>query len=171
MTETLSLETISTKLERIAELARKHPERSFSSLHHVIDLAWLREATQRVRKDAAVGVDGQSFTDYEVNLEANLQGLLDRFKLGTYVAPPVRRVHIPKGDGRTRPIGIPTLEDKILQRAVAMVLEAIYEQDFKSSSYGFRPGRSAHDALQALWDGLMACGGGIIIDADISEGV
>ena len=74
----------------------------------------------------------------EVNLEANLQGLLDRFKLGTYVAPPVRRVHIPKGDGRTRPIGIPTLEDKILQRAVAMVLEAIYEQDFKSSSYGFR---------------------------------
>jgi RNA-directed DNA polymerase len=169
MTETLSLETISTKLERIAELARKHPERSFSSLHHVIDLAWLREATQRVRKDAAVGVDGQSFTDYEVNLEANLQGLLDRFKLGTYVAPPVRRVHIPKGDGRTRPIGIPTLEDKILQRAVAMVLEAIYEQDFKSGSYGFRPGRSAHDALQALWDGLMACGGGIIIDADISD--
>jgi RNA-directed DNA polymerase len=119
MSETLSLESISTKLERIAELARKHPERAFSSLHHIIDVAWLREAMRRVRKDAAVGVDGQSFTDYEVNLEANLQGLLDRFKLGTYVVPPVRRVHIPKGDGRTRPIGIPTLEDKILQRAVA----------------------------------------------------
>lgn len=169
MTETLSLEDISTKLERIAELARKHPERVFSSLHHVIDVAWLREAMRRVRKDAAVGVDGQSYGDYEENLEANLQGLLERFKLGTYQAPPVRRVHIPKGDGRTRPIGIPTLEDKILQRAVAMVLEAIYEQDFKPDSYGFRPGRSAHDGLQALWDGLMDWGGGIIIDADIAD--
>ena len=144
MTETLSLGSISTKLERIAELAKEQPARVFSSVHHGIDMEWLREAMRRVRKDAAVGVDGQSWTDYEANLEGNLQGLLERFKQGTYVAPPVRRVHIPKGDGRTRPIGIPTLEDKILQRAVTMMLEAIYEQDFKPSSYGFRPGRSAH---------------------------
>jgi group II intron reverse transcriptase/maturase len=132
-------------------------------------MEWLREAMRRVRKDAAVGVDGQSWTDYEANLEGNLQGLLERFKQGTYVAPPVRRVHIPKGDGRTRPIGIPTLEDKILQRAVTMMLEAIYEQDFKPSSYGFRPGRSAHGALQALWNVLMEYGGGTIIDADIAD--
>jgi retron-type reverse transcriptase len=112
-------------------------------------------------------VDGQTWAEYEVNLEDNLQALLDRFKSGTYHAPSVRRVHIPKGDGRTRPIGIPTLEDKILQRGVAMVLEAIYEQDFMEGSYGFRPGRGAHDALQALWNGLMAFGGGFVIDADI----
>ena len=169
MTETLNSGDISTKLERIAELARKHPEWAFRSLHHVVDVEWLREAARRVRKDAAVGVDGQTWADYAANLEGNLQSLLDRFKAGTYYAPPVRRVHIPKGDGRTRPIGIPTLEDKILQRAVTMVLEAIYEQDFVSGSYGFRPGRSAHDALQALWNEQMAQGGGFVIDADISS--
>ena len=168
MAETLNSGNISTKLERIAELARNHPERAFTSLHHVIDVEWLQEAARRVRKDAAAGIDGQSWEDYAANLEDNLRDLLGRLKLGTYYAPPVRRVHIPKSDGRTRPIGIPTLEDKILQRAVTMVLEAIYEQDFVTSSYGFRPGRSAHDALEALWEGLMALGGGYIIDADIA---
>jgi group II intron reverse transcriptase/maturase len=168
MTETLDSGNISTKLERIAELARKHPERMFRSIHHCIDLEWLAEAARRGRKDGAVGVDGQTWTEYEAKLEDNLQSLLERFKSGAYHAPPVRRVHIPKGDGRTRPIGIPTLEDKILQRAVAMVLEAIYEQDFMDSSYGFRPGRGAHDALQALWNGSMAMGGGWVIDADIA---
>jgi RNA-directed DNA polymerase len=167
MTEPLNSGNISTRLERIAELAKKHPERSFRSVHHSIDLEWLEEAARRGRKDGAAGVDGQTWTEYEENLEDNLQALLDRFKSGTYHAPPVRRVHIPKGDGRTRPIGIPTLEDKILQRGVAMVLEAIYEQDFMDGSYGFRPGRGAHDALQALWNGLMAFGGGYVIDADI----
>lgn len=169
MPETLSSTNISTKIERIAELARKHPERVFSSIHHVIDMQWLREAARRVRKDAAVGVDGQTYAEYTADLEDNLQGLLNRFKAGTYRAPPVRRVHIPKADGRRRPIGIPTLEDKILQRAVAMVLEAIYEQDFKDCSYGFRRGRSAHDALQALWNSTMKLRGGHIIDADISD--
>jgi group II intron reverse transcriptase/maturase len=170
MQGTLSSENISTKLARIAELARKHPERSFSSLHQVIDLAWLREAAGRVRKDAAAGVDGQTWSDYapdETTLERNLEALQGSFKAGTYRAPPVRRVHIPKGDGRTRPIGLPTVEDKILQRAVAMVLEAIYEQSFKDCSYGFRPGRSAHDALESLWDGLMNLDGGFVVDADI----
>jgi group II intron reverse transcriptase/maturase len=136
MTETLSLGSISTKLERIAELAKKQPVRVFTSVHHGIDMEWLREATHRVRKDAAVGVDGQSWTDYEANLEGNLQGLLERFKEGTYVAPPVRRVHIPKGDGRTRPIGIPTLEDKILEYGGGTIIDADIADFFGRLDHG-----------------------------------
>ncbi len=117
-----------------------------------------------------MGVDGQTAAEYASDLEDNLQSLLDRFKSGTYKAPPVRRVHIPKGDGRkTRPIGIPTFEDKVLQRAVAMVLEAVYEQDFLDCSYGFRPGRSAHQALEALWQELMGMGGGWVLEVDIQK--
>ena len=167
MSETLSSGSISTKLARVAELARTHPERVFMSLHHVVDVEWLREAYGRTRKDAAVGVDGQTAEEYGANLEENLEGLLVRFRTGTYRAPPVRRVHIPKGDGRTRPIGVPTFEDKVLQRAVAMVLEAIYEQDFHPGSYGFRPRRSAHDALQALWESITSMGGGWVLEVDI----
>ena len=104
------------------------------------------------------------------NLEANLQSLLDRAKSGMYRAPPVRRVHIPKGDGKqTRPIGIPTFEDKVLQRAVVMALEAVYEQDFLDCSYGFRPRRSAHQALQALWDKTMDMKGGWVVEVDIAR--
>lgn len=169
MSETLSSGSISTRLARIAELARKHPERAFMSLHHVIDVAWLREAYRRTRKNAAVGVDGQTAEAYARDLEKNLESLLARFRTGSYRAPPVRRVHIPKGDGRTRPIGVPTFEDKILQRAVAMLLDAIYEQDFHPGSYGFRPGRGAHDALQALWDGLMSMGGAWVLEVDIQS--
>ena len=124
---------------------------AFTTLAHHIDVEWLREAYRRTRKDGATGVDGQTAEQYEEHLEDNLESLLDRAKSGTYRAPPVRRVHIPKGDGKsTRPIGIPTFEDKVLQRAVAMLLEAIYEQDFFDCSYGFRPRRSAHQALEAL---------------------
>lgn len=170
MSETLSSGSISTRLARIAELARKHPERAFASLHHAIDVEWLREAYRRTRKDAAVGVDGQSAAEYARNLEGNLAALLGRFRTGSYRAAPVRRVHIPKGDGRsTRPIGVPTFEDKILQRAVAMLLEAIYEQDFHPGSYGFRPGRSAHDALQVLWKELMSIEGGWVLEVDIQR--
>ena len=141
-----------------------------STLAHHIDLDWLREAYRRTRKDGAKGVDGQSAEQYAANLEDNLKSLLERAKSGAYRAPPVRRTHIPKGDGsETRPIGIPTFEDKVLQRAVAMVLEAVYEQDFLDCSYGFRPGRSAHQALEELRNGIMAMGGGWIVEVDIRK--
>ncbi len=108
----------------------------FTTLAHHIDIEWLHEAYRRTRKSGAVGVDGQTARGYAANLDANLRSLLERFKSGRYQAPPVRRVHIPKGTGReTRPIGIPTFEDKVLQRAVTMVLEAVYEQDFRDCSY------------------------------------
>ena len=162
--------SVSTKLQRIAKLASEAPTMVFTSLSHHIDISFLKEAYRRTRKDAAVGVDGRSAADYAENLEDNLQDLLDRFKSGRYRAPSVRRVHIPKGDGRkTRPIGIPTFEDKVLQRAVAMVMEAVYEQDFKDCSYGFRPGRSAHKALASLWKGLMNMNGGWVLELDIES--
>jgi RNA-directed DNA polymerase len=146
------------------------PEKAMTSLSHHIDLEWLREAHARTRKNGATGIDGQTAAEYEANLEANLQSLLDRAKSGMYRAPPVRRVHIPKGNGsQTRPIGIPTFEDKILQRVVVMALEAVYEQDFLDCSYGFRPGRSAHQALQALWDKTMDMKGGWVVEVDIAR--
>ncbi|HET9334640.1 MAG TPA: group II intron reverse transcriptase/maturase [Gemmatimonadota bacterium] len=138
-----------------------------TTLAHHIDIELLRQAFARTRKDGAAGIDGQTAEGYARELDENLRGLLDRFKSGTYRAPPVKRAHIPKGDGSTRPIGIPTFEDKLLQRAVAMVLEAVYEQDFRDCSYGFRPGRSAHQALQVLWDGAMAMNGGWLVEVDI----
>src|SRR5258708_7332569 len=162
-------ENISTKLLRIAELAKQMPSAQMRSLSRHIDVEWLIEAHRRVRKDGASGVDGQTAEEYAKNLESNLESLLDRAKSGDhYRAPPVRRVHIPKGDGsKTRAIGIPTFEDKILQKAAAMVLEAVYEQDFLSSSYGFRPGRGAHDALEAVRSQMMKLGGGWVLEADI----
>jgi RNA-directed DNA polymerase len=163
-------EIVFTKQQRIAELAKQSPEMGFTSLAYHIDLRWLYEAYLRTRPDGATGVDGQTAEDYATNLRANLQALLDRAKSGTYRAPPVRRVHIPKGtSGDTRPIGIPTFEDKVLQRAVVMVLEAVYEQDFLDCSYGFRPGRSAHQALDAVWQQTMKMQGGWILEVDIRK--
>jgi group II intron reverse transcriptase/maturase len=129
----------------------------------------LREAYRLTRKDGAPGVDGLRAAAYAENLEENLQSLLDRFKSGRYKAPPVRRVYIPKGSNpsKTRPIGVPTFEDKVLQRAVTMVLEAVYEQDFLPCSYGFRPGRSAHQAIGDLRSLLMEMEGGWLLEADI----
>jgi RNA-directed DNA polymerase len=170
MAGTPSLETISPKLQRIAERARAMPQAALTTLAHAIDLDLLEEAYRRTRKDGAVGVDGQTAEAYAEHLEANLRALLERAKSGTYRAPPVRRVHIPKAGGpSTRPIGIPTFEDKVLQRAVAMVLEAVYKQDFRDCSYGFRPHRSAHQALQALRQGLMDLGGGFVLELDIER--
>src|SRR5205814_3720873 len=156
MAGTPSPSPVSTRQQRLAELAQQAPQLGFTTLNHYLDLPWLLEAYRRTRKDGAAGVDGQTAADYEADLLGNLQGLLDRAKSGTYRAPPVRRVHIPKGTGtETRPIGIPTFEDKVLQRSVVMALEAIYKQDFLDCSYGFRPGRSAHQALEVLWQNLM----------------
>jgi len=162
MKETLGSESISTKLERIAKMAKSMPGVPLSTLAYHMDIAWLHEAYRRTRKDAAVGVDGQTAAEYEANLEANLRSLLDRAKSGDhYRAPLVRRVYIPKGGDSTkvRPIGIPSFEDKVLQRAVAMVLEAVYEQDFWDCSYGFRPGRSAHQGVRSVWKHAMDMGG------------
>ena len=168
MTGTTNPDPISTRLRQIAELARSKPHLVFTGLNHHLDAELLMEAYRRTRKSGAVGIDGETAEMYAKNLEANLQALATRVHTGQYRAPPVRRVHIPKGDGsQTRPIGIPTFEDKVLQRAVAMLLEAVYEQDFLDCSFGFRPGRSPHDALDALRAGAMQMGGGWVIDADI----
>jgi len=162
---------VSTKQQRIATLAKQSPEMGFTSLAYLMDLEWLREAWRRTRKNGAAGVDGRTAADYEANLEENLRSLLDRAKSGRYIAPPVKRVHIPKGGSKTetRPIGIPTLEDKILQRAVVMLLEPIDEHDFKDCSYGFRPGRSAHGALESLWKRTMDMQGGWVLEVDIRK--
>jgi len=150
MAETLRSGNVPTKLQRIAWLARTDRTRVFTSVVHAIDFEWVKEACRRTRKDGAAGVDGSTWADYAANLEANLRALAEKLSAGTYRPPPVRRVYIPKASGGSRPIGIPSFEDKIAQRAVAMLLEAIYEQDFKPCSYGFRPGRSAHQALEEL---------------------
>jgi RNA-directed DNA polymerase len=163
-------DSVFTKQQRIAELAKQMPQKGLTSLAHHIDVRWLHEAYLRTRPDGAVGVDGQTILDFNQNLGANLRNMLEQAKSGTYRAPPVRRVHIPKGTGsETRPIGIPTFADKVLQRAVVMALEPIYEQDFLDCSYGFRPGRSAHQALAALWQQTMAMGGGWILEVDIRK--
>lgn len=170
MDESPSSQDVSTKLERIARLAKEIRSTSLMTLAHHIDVDWLRESFRRTRKGGARGIDGQSAKEYAENLEDNLRALLDRAKSGRYRAPPVRRVHIPKGDGRqTRPIGIPTFEDKVLQRAVAMVISEVYEQEFHDFSYGFRPGRSAHDALRAIQNASWRMKGGWVVEVDIKQ--
>ena len=161
---------VSTKQQRIAELAKRRPQLSLTSLNHYLDLDWLGEAYQGLRKNSAPGQDGQTVGEYGEALESNLPSLLERAKTGRYFAPPVQRVHIPKeSGGETRPIGKPTTEDKLLQRAVAMLLEPIYEQEFLDCSYACRPGRSAHDALEALWCQSMAHGVQWILDVDSAK--
>lgn len=160
---------ISTRQGQIAELAKRSPGMAFTSLNHHLDMTWMKEAFRRTRKDGATGIDGVTAAAYEQDLEENLADLLERAKSGVYRAPPVRRVHIPKGSGsETRPIGIPTFEDKVLQRAIVMLLEPIYELDFLDCSYGFRPGKSAHQALEAIWKQGMPSGGWVL-DADLRK--
>jgi group II intron reverse transcriptase/maturase len=139
------------------------------SLHHVIDLDWMKEAYRLTRKDGAPGIDGVTAADYEVNLEARLLDLLERIKSGRYRAPPVRRAYIPKADGSQRMLGIPTFEDKVAQRAITMVLEAVYEEEFYPCSYGFRSGRSAHMALRNMQNVLWRKRLHWVIDLDIQK--
>ena len=150
MPNALTLEDMSPGLLKVVERAKDEPEGRFHSLAHLVDVPALTRAYRRARSDAAVGVDGVTKERYGHNLEANLQALHARLKTKRYRHQPIRRVYIPKGQGKMRPIGIAAFEDKLVQDAVREVLEALYEQDFLSCSYGFRPGRSAHDAVRTL---------------------
>jgi len=167
--DTLRSPTVSLKLYHLSEQAKKYPDRVFTTLHHLIDVDFLREAYNRTNKNAAAGVDKVTAQAYSEHLEANLRDLYQRYKEGNYVAPFVKRVWIEKEDKSQRPIGIPAFEDKILQRAVAMILSAIYEVDFYDHSYGFREKRSAHDAIKALRDCCIREKVSVVIDADISK--
>lgn len=167
MTNALTLEAMSPGLLKVVERAKREPEGRFNSLAHLIDVPALERAYRRQRADAAVGVDGVTKAQYGGNLETNLQDLHARLKAKRYRHQPIRRVHLPKAQGKTRPIGISAFEDKLVQDAVREVLEAIYEQDFLDCSHGFRPGRSAHDAVRIL--NRMVNGGEVrwIYEADI----
>jgi RNA-directed DNA polymerase len=166
--DTSRSQTVSTKLQQIAQQAVRYPSLVFMTLMHLIDVDFLREAYRRTSKSGAPGVDGVTAKEYAVDLEANLLDLHERMFSGRYIAPPVERVWIDKEDGKKRPIGKPTFEDKIVQRAVAMLLGAVYEQDFYNFSHGFRPNRNAHQALQLLKEQCVKMKVGWIVDADVS---
>ena len=155
-------------LERVRQAAAKDKKLRFTALlHHIYNRNTLRMAYFRLKKEAAPGVDGETWRHYGEELEGNLQDLSAKLKRGAYRAKPVRRVFIPKADGRQRPLGVPALEDKIVQRAAVEVLNAIYETDFLGFSYGFRPGRSQHQALDALYTGLLTRKVNWVLDLDI----
>ncbi len=165
---TQSREDAPSALERIRQAAKRDRKMRFTALlHHVYNPDRLREAYFALKRDAAPGMDGQTWQAYGETLEENLQDLSGRLKRGAYRAKPVRRAYIPKADGRQRPLGVPVLEDKIVQRATVEVLNAIYETDFLGFSYGFRPGRSQHNALDALYTGLLTKKVNWVLDADI----
>jgi group II intron reverse transcriptase/maturase len=160
--------SVLSALERVREAARKDRKQRFTTLlHHVYDVKRLRDAYEALKPDAAAGVDGETWQHYGEHLEANLVDLAGRLKRGAYRAKPVKRAFIPKADGRLRALGVPTLEDKIAQRAVVEVLSAIYEVDFLGFSYGFRPGHSQHQALDALYVGITQKKVNWVLDADI----
>ena len=165
---TPSREDALSALERVRQAARKDKETRFTALlHHIYNLETLRKAYSSLKKEAAPGVDGETWRHYGETLEDNLQDLSHRLKRGAYRAKPVRRAYIDKNDGRKRPLGVPVLEDKIVQRATVEVLNAIYETDFLDFSYGFRPGRSQHNALDALYTGLLTKKVNWVLDLDI----
>jgi group II intron reverse transcriptase/maturase len=166
--ETSSSPTVGTKLQRIAEQAIQYPEMQFTTLAHLLDQELLREAYRRTNKSSAPGCDGVTAADYAEHLDDNLRDLHERLRSGRYIPPPVERTWLPKDDGSQRPIGKPTFEDKIVQRAVSMLLEEIYEQDFHDFSYGFRRGRSPHQALHDLRERCRTMDVHWILDADVS---
>jgi len=160
---------VSTQLAQIAKKAQLDRKVRFTSLAHLLTPEFLKETWGMMNRHGASGIDGESTTQFECELEQRVQVICERLKDGAYRAPPVRRVEIPKGPGKTgtRPLGIPTVEDRLLQRAVARILEAIFEADFCDSSYGFRPGRSPHHALQALRLQLVTKKVSYVYEADI----
>jgi RNA-directed DNA polymerase len=160
---------VSQALERIRQAARRNRKEKFTALMHHISVDLLETAFLELRKAAAPGIDGVTWQDYEADLEGNLADLHDRVQSGTYRATPSRRVYIPKPDGGRRPLAVAALEDKIVQRAAVAVLNAIYEEDFLGFSYGFRPGRGAHDALDALSTAIDRAKVNFIVDADIAK--
>lgn len=164
----MSSQTVSPKLRELTNQAIDHPERVFTNLAHLMDVEFLREAYRRTKKSSAPGVDGVTAKEYAENLDANLAALHERMRSGQYKAPPVKRVWLEKPDGGRRPIGVPAFEDKIVQRAVAMLLETIYETMFHEFSYGFRRGRKPHDALEELRQKCIDTNTSTIIDADVS---
>ena len=168
MGDTPRSQTVSTKLQRIAEQARRYPQTVFTNLIHLVDVDFLREAHRLTRKDAAPGIDGVTPAQYSQNLEENLRDLHQRMREGRYVAPGVQRCWIIEDEGKERPIGITTYEDKIVQRSVVMLLSALYDQDFYDFSYGFIKGRSQHQALVELRNQCMENDINWIVDADVS---
>src|SRR3981189_304884 len=162
-------ESVSQALDRIRKVAKERKKEKFTALFHHLSLDLLEQAFFELKDNAAPGVDGLTWTDYETDLERNLEGLFSRLHRGAYRAMPSRRVYIPKPDGRQRPLAVTALEDKVVQRATAAILNAIYEEDFLGFSYGFRPGRGAHDALDALCVGITSRKVNFILDADIQS--
>ncbi|MBU6454402.1 MAG: group II intron reverse transcriptase/maturase [Cyanobacteria bacterium REEB67] len=158
---------MTTQLSKVAEKAKEEPKLRFNSLAHLLTPEFLRASWQMLNKRGAAGVDGETIRQYEANLEANVSRLHARLRAGQYKAPPVRRVEIPKGEGKVRMLGIPTVEDRLLQAAVARILNAIYEPIFLDCSYGYRPKRSAHDALRCLRSHLIGSKVMQIFEADI----
>ena len=162
-------ETLWTKLNRVTEMAKRWPELQFRTLAHLINAEMLSWSYRELRKDAAAGVDGVTARDYEQNLEENILGLHQRLRERRYRAQPLRRVYIEKEDGKKRPLSIPALEDKIVQKAAIEILSLIYEQDFLPCSYGYRPGRNAHQAVQALQKEIVLGQVNHILEADIQD--
>jgi RNA-directed DNA polymerase len=169
MTDASTSLDMSTELRKVAERAKREPAGRFHSLAHLIDVELLAGAFARLRNDAAVGVDGITKEHYGQELESKLKDLHERLRTKRYRHQPIQRVHIPKEKGRTRPIGISTIEDKVVQNALRTVLEAVYEQDFLDCSYGFRPGRSAHDAVRALTRAVDVGEANWILEFDIAS--
>jgi RNA-directed DNA polymerase len=158
---------MSTRLSRIAEKARSDKKLRFTSLAHLLTPEFLKETWKQMNRHGASGVDGETTREFEKDLDGRINDLHERLKADRYKAPPVRRVEIPKGNGKTRPLGIPTVEDRLVQKAVARILETIFEVDFLDSSYGFRPGRNPHQALRALRECIMAHKMQYVFEADI----
>ena len=162
-------ESVSQALERIRQAARQRKKEKFTALFHHLTIDLLEDAFDELKKDAAAGIDGLTWKEYDADLKHNIEDLHTRLQRGAYRALPGRRVYIPKPDGRQRPLAVAALEDKIVQRATVAVLNAIYEEDFLGFSYGFRPGRGTHDALDALCVGISSRKVNFILDADIQS--